>query len=46
MDKILDGLTISAMGLCGVFLVLIIFFASTKLMMFLANKYSKPDDNH
>lgn len=46
MERILDGLTISGMGLCGVFLVLIIFFVSTKLMMFIANKYSKPDDNH
>lgn len=43
-ENIYDGLTISGIGLAGVFSVLIIFYLSTKLMMYLANRFSKPDD--
>lgn len=43
-ENIVDGLIISGIGLAGVFTVLIIFYLSTKLMMFLATKYSKADD--
>ncbi|NLL06680.1 MAG: oxaloacetate decarboxylase [Clostridiaceae bacterium] len=39
-----DGLTISAIGLAGVFTVLIIFYLSTKIMMTVARKFSKPDN--
>jgi Na+-transporting methylmalonyl-CoA/oxaloacetate decarboxylase gamma subunit len=45
MKKILDGLTISGIGLAGVFTVLIIFYLCTKLLMYIANKYSKPEEN-
>ncbi|AEV68529.1 OadG family protein [Acetivibrio clariflavus] len=44
--NIYDGLTISGIGLAGVFTVLIVFYLSTKLMMYLANKFSKPDDGN
>ncbi len=42
-ENINNGLTISGIGLAGVFTVLIIFFAITKLLMYAANKFSKPD---
>jgi len=45
-ENIYDGLRISAMGLIGVFTVLIVFYLSTKLMMTLAKKYSKPDNSN
>jgi len=44
--NISDGLIISGIGLAGVFSVLIIFYLSTKLMMYLAKKYSKTDNTN
>lgn len=43
-ENITNGLTISGIGLAGVFTVLIIFYLSTKLMMSVARRYSKPDN--
>ncbi len=43
-SNVFNGLTISGIGLAGVFTVLIIFYLSTKLMMAVARKYSKPDN--
>ncbi|WP_010249150.1 OadG family protein [Acetivibrio cellulolyticus] len=43
LKNVYNGLKISGIGLAGVFVVLIIFYASTKLMMYISNKYSKPD---
>lgn len=44
--NVFNGLTISGIGLAGVFTVLIIFYATTKLMMYVANKLSKPDNTN
>ena len=44
MENIRNGLTISGIGLAGVFTVLIIFYLSTKIMMLLANKFSKNEE--
>ena len=41
-----SGLKISGIGLGGVFVVLIIFYLTTKLMMSIAKKYSKPDNTN
>lgn len=41
--NVYNGLKISGIGLAGVFTVLIVFYLSTKLMMNIARKYSKPD---
>lgn len=43
-ENVYNGLTISGIGLAGVFTVLIIFYLSTKIMMLLANKFSKNEE--
>lgn len=43
-ENVFNGLTISGIGLAGVFTVLIIFYLITKLMMYTANKFSKPEN--
>ncbi len=42
-ENILAGLQVTLYGLCGVFLVLILFYFLTKLMMVLAKKFSSKD---
>lgn len=45
-ENISNGLTISVIGLIGVFTVLIIFYLTTKLMMSIAKRHSKPDNTN
>lgn len=45
IENIYNGLTISAIGLLGVFSVLIVFYLCTKLLMFVALKTTKKDSN-
>lgn len=44
--NVYNGLKISGIGLAGVFTVLIVFYLSTKLMMSIAKKYTKPDNTN